>query len=275
MALRVDWIGGFVTPEMTVTRLPVVAVYSDGRVVDEGPQIAIAPGPAWPNVQLRRISATDVRKLVERAVASGIGTERDFGQPPVADAPSTRFTIRTADGVTTAEVPALLESDSSGLTDHQQAARKAARKLYDALTDLPATLGADAVSESTSYQPTAVAAVAAPWADTCTTPTATAPAAAGSAGSAGDATLPELCADGLPRQVERAWPGPALPGEPIGDGLELGCVTAGGSEATAVIAAARQAVVTTPWTSGGRQWRVRLRPLLPDESDCADLREAG
>jgi len=27
----------------------------------------------------------------------------------------------------------------------------------------------------------------------------------------------------------------------------------------------------TPWTSGGKTWWLTLRPLLPDESGCADL----
>ncbi|MCK9875512.1 cold shock domain-containing protein [Frankia sp. Ag45/Mut15] len=280
VALRVDWIGGFVTPQMLVTRLPIVAVYADGRVVDTGPEFAIAPGPAWPNVQLRRISVADVRRLLELAAASGVGRERDYGQPPVTDVPATRFTMQDADGVTTAEVPALLESDGTGLTPHQQAARRAARKLYDALTDLPATLGAGAVGEPTPFTPTAVAAVASPWTDPCTGPApvlepASTTTSSDTPISAGGAAPGGLCADGLPRQPERVWPGPRLPGEPIGDGLDVGCVTAVGGAATAVIEAAREAVATTPWTSDGRLWRVNLRPLLPDESDCADLRAAS
>ncbi|CAO5157502.1 conserved exported hypothetical protein [Frankia sp. AiPs1] len=266
VAVRVERTGGFVPADLVLTRLPIVAIYADGQVIDEGPQIAIAPPPAWPNVQLRRIPVADVRRLVDRAVAAGIGTERDFGQPPIADATSTRFTIRTASGVTRAEIPALLESDGSGLTAHQQAARRAARSLYDALTDLPATLGAGAVGTSTTYLPAAVAAIAAPWTDTCSSPDTTALAGTEPGG---------LCADGLPRQAERSWPGPALPGEPLRADTELSCVTARGDAATKVTAAARQAVTTTAWRSGGKRWRVSLRPLLPDESGCADVRRAS
>jgi hypothetical protein len=42
--------------------------------------------------------------------------------------------------------------------------------------------------------------------------------------------------DGLPRP-DQPWPGPALPGEP----------------------------------TGGTRWSVTFRPLLPDETGCADL----
>ncbi|WP_243407364.1 hypothetical protein [Frankia canadensis] len=52
-------------------------------------------------------------------------------------------------------------------------------------------------------------------------------------------------------------------------------MTARGDEATRLLAAARTAATTTPWTSGGRKWRVSLRPLLPDGSGCADLRPTG
>jgi hypothetical protein len=50
------------------------------------------------------------------------------------------------------------------------------------------------------------------------------------------------------------------------------CVTATGAEATAVIEAAGGANLLTPWLSAdGTRWSVLFRPLLPDESGCADL----
>lgn len=259
--LRVDWVGGFVTPEMLATRLPIVAVYPDGRVMSEGPQTLAYPGPALPNIQLRRISAADVRKLVDRAAAAGVGAEQDFGQPPVADAPSTRFTLRTAAGVETMQVEALFEADGHGLTAQQQSARRAAQELFTALTDLPTALGPGAVSEPESYIPAAVAAIASPWVGDCPSPS--------------DSTVPSNPCGGDPAGTERAWPGPALPGEPVGGGVDLSCVTASGDNATKLLAAARTAVTTTRWTSDGRQWKVSFRPLLPDESGCADLRATG
>ncbi|OHV27301.1 cold-shock protein [Parafrankia soli] len=273
--LRVDWVGGFVTPEMLATRLPIVAVYPDGRVMSEGPQTLTYPGPALPNIQLRRISAADVRKLVDRAAAAGVGAEQDFGQPPVADAPSTRFTLRTAAGVEM-QVEALFEADGHGLTAQQQSARRAAQELFTALTDLPTALGPGAVSESESYIPAAVAAIASPWVGDCSSPSeAAVPSGSGlpSGGTAPSGT--DVPCGGGTAGTERVWPGPALPGEPVGGGVDLSCVTASGEEATNLLAAARTAVTTTRWTSDGRQWRVAFRPLLPGESGCADLRAAG
>jgi hypothetical protein len=68
-----------------------------------------------------------------------------------------------------------------------------------------------------------------------------------------------------------AWPGPPLPGERLGRLPDVTCVVATGKQASAVITAAGNANVLTPWTSGDATWSVTFRPLLPDESGCADL----
>ena len=53
---RVSWEGGFVTPETLLGRVPMVAVYADGRVITQGPVLAIYPGPFMPNLQERTLS---------------------------------------------------------------------------------------------------------------------------------------------------------------------------------------------------------------------------
>jgi hypothetical protein len=250
LVLQVSHTGGFVTPEMLAARLPLVSVYADGRVLTEGPVVAIYPGPAWPNVQVQQIDRAAVHTLVERARAAGVTDSADLGMPPLADAPSTRFTLATATETTVREVYALTEADGlgpdSGLTGEQLAARRELRGLLDQLTDLPGTLGADAVAPAAAYEPAAVAALARPWTTT------------------GDE--PELV------QPDARWPGPALPGAPAGPLPDLGCVTATGEQARAVVTAARAANSLTPWaTDDGARWSVTFRPLLPHETGCADL----
>jgi hypothetical protein len=257
LVLQVAHTGGFVTPEMLAGRLPLVSVHADGRVITEGPVVAIYPGPAWPNVQVQEIGRAAVHTLVDLALAAGVTETGDLGTPPVADVPSTRFTLATAAGTTVREVYALSEvpgpdPGDSRLTEEQVAARAELRGLLDALTDLPGTLGTDAVSDVAPYEPTAVAALVRPW-----------PATDGD----GDAGVePDLV------QPEAHWPGPALPGEPVGPLPDLGCVTATGDQARAVAAAARVATGLTPWvTDDGARWSVTFRPLLPHETGCADL----
>jgi hypothetical protein len=248
LVLQVSYTGGFVTPEMLVGRLPIVSVYADGRVLTEGPVPAIYPGPAWPNVQVQEIDRAAVHTLVEHARAAGVTETGDLGMPPLADVPSTRFTLATATETTVREVYALIELEpgGGGLTGEQLAARAELRGFLDELTDLPGTLGPDAVSPVAAYEPAAVAALVRPW-------------------TAGGGE-PDLV------QPDARWPGPTLPGEPVGPLPDLGCVTATGDQAQAVGTAARAANGLTPWvTDDGARWSVTFRPLLPHESGCADL----
>ena len=245
LVLRVAYTGGFTSPTELATRVPVLSVYGDGRVVTAGPQIDIYPARTLPNVLVQHISRADVDKLVRLALAAGVGTAADFGQPSIMDAASTSFTVLTGSGRKTTEVYALSETDGdiSGVNQAQRAARAKLAKLFAELTDLPKTLGAGALDEAKPFTYTALAAVSFPWQGN------------------GEAT---------DNQPELAWPGPALPGDPIG-GPEVGCVTAAGDALGKVLDAAKKANAATPWTSGGKRWMVAVRPLLPDESGCADL----
>ena len=56
VVLRVEHRGGFVPPQWLASRLPMVSVYADGRVISDGPVPAIAPGPALPNLLQGRIT---------------------------------------------------------------------------------------------------------------------------------------------------------------------------------------------------------------------------
>ncbi|MBF9133074.1 hypothetical protein I0C86_29540 [Plantactinospora sp. S1510] len=244
--LRVEHVGGFVASAARLTRVPIVTIYADGRVITEGPQIAIYPGPALPNLQQQRIPLDEVDRLIGQARAAGVGSAVDLGRPSVTDMPSTRITVSSATGTEVLEAYALSEGGqgAGGLTEAQRNARTELQKLITVLTDLAGTLGPDVVEAAKPYQAEAVAAVAIPW----------------QADDNGIAAPPEV-----------AWPGPALPGSPPSTGLDQGCVDVRGAEATALLGAAAKANARTPWTSGGKRWLVSLRPLLPDEAGCADL----
>ncbi|MGY1642487.1 hypothetical protein ACI782_15375 [Geodermatophilus sp. SYSU D00703] len=245
LVLEVELVGGFVTPEMLAGRLPLVSVYSDGRVIAQGPQIAIYPAPALPNLLVWQLDEAGVQTVVDRAVAAGVTGTGDLGSPPVADAPATRFTLVTEEGTFVREVQALFElPDDGGLTPEQRTTRGELMGLVEVLTSPEGPFGA---AGPESYRPDAVGAVV-----TAYTPT----------------PEPELV------QPEVAWPGPALPGEPLEERLGLFCVVARGAEAAAVLEAAAGANALTPWTAedGGR-WALTLRPLLPHETGCADLRQ--
>ncbi|WP_409329841.1 hypothetical protein [Trujillonella humicola] len=242
LVLQVSYTGGFVTPEMLATRLPLVSIYSDGRVLSDGPVIAIYPGPALPNVQVARVDEATVRQLVEQALAAGVAETGDLGTPPIADAASTRFTLVTAEGTHVREVYALAEGGggTDGLTPEQQEGRAALAGLLDALTATTGTSGE-------AYVPESVAVVSRSWTE-----------------ADADPELP---------QAEMTWPGPPLPGEPLEPALGLSCLTAEGADAAAVLEAAAAANTRTPWVAAdGSRWALSFRPLLPHETGCPDLR---
>lgn len=248
--LRVEQIGGFVPPTANLSRFPLVSVYGDGRVITPGAQIMIFPAPALPSVQVTTIDPAAVRTLVKKATEAGVTSGAAFGRPGVADAPSTRFTVVTDAGPQSVEVLALGEAvpDDPALTAGQKAARGKLRAFLEQLGDLKSTLGAGSVKGTAPYTPAALATIATPW--------------------------KAVEEPGISAPPARTWPGPALPGELAGGGTEMGCVTVTGDAVTAVLAAAKDANALTPWTSGGKQWTVVFRPLLPDEAGCAALRRA-
>lgn len=238
LVLRVDYTGGFTTPTANVARLPLVSVYADGAMITEGPVVAVYPGPALPNLQVTRLDPAAVQDLVGRALDAGVADPGDLGSPPLADAFSTRFTLVTSEGTYQREVYALGDApEGSGLSADQEEARHR-------LADLLASVADPGGRDSTAYAAQSMAAVVTPWVD------------------------PQ---DGL-AQPEVPWPGPALPGESTGGPADVGCVTATGAQADAVVQAAQGANAATPWVTGdGSRWTVVLRPLLPDETGCADL----
>ena len=239
LVLRVERVGGLAGPEQMPGGLPLVSVYADGRRIAEGPQIAIYPPPALPSVQVQQLDRATVDRLLTRADAAGIRPGLDLGQPAVADAPTTRITVVTGAGARTLEVVGLTEAspDDPRLTPAQRAARATVAAFVQEVTDV-----AGGTPEGHPYRPATLAVLVRPYV----------------APSDG---LPEL-----PRPID--WPGPALPGTPLG---ATGCVPVSGADTGAVLDAAADATAITPWRSGGKTWSVRFRPLLPDENGCADL----
>jgi hypothetical protein len=249
LVLRIEHVGGFTMAETQVARLPIVSVYADGRVITEGPVAAIYPGLAWPNVQVVDIGREGVQEVADRALAAGVAETGDLGTPPLADAPSTRFTLVTAEETHVREVYGLTETlgmPASGLTESQVAARQELHRLSTEVTDLAVTGAGEQPPDP--WTPAAVAAIVRPW----------------------TASQEDVAQGLVPEPLP--WPGPELPGEPVGPRPDLSCVVATGEQATAVITAAGDANMLTPWVGGdGARWSVTFRPLLPDESGCADL----
>lgn len=245
-------LGGFLPVGYDVARVPSLTVYSDGLEIGEGPTPAIGPGPALPSLLERRIATAQVRDLVARAVAAGALDRTDLGRPGVADAATVRITVARPGGTSIRDVYALFEGSPApggtgvgGPTAEQEAARARLRAFVESVTSgEEAPGGGPHAADWRPYAAGRVAAVASPW----------------------NLARP---AGGTPQTLR--WPGPPLPGAAVARGAA--CTLASGDGAAAVLAAARTATVATRWTTDdGKAWQVLLRPLLPSETGCADLR---
>jgi hypothetical protein len=207
-------------------------------VITQGPQIAIYPAPALPNLQVQMASPATVDALVAKGKELG-GTLGDLGMPGVADGTTTKITINGK----TISAYALTEAQANDarLTAAQRAARTKLRTFAEQLTSLPTAEGMPAAQP---YQPTGVAAFA---------------------------TAYVKATDGLPSEPPVSpWPGPALPTSAF-EGTNQACVVAAGDQGAQVLKAAKDANQNTPWKSGTATFRVTFRPLLPDETSCGDL----
>jgi hypothetical protein len=241
LVLRIERFGGLMAPEQMPGKLPLISLYADGRLITQGPQIAIYPPPALPNLQVQQLDRATVDALLAKADAAGIRPGIDLGQPMVADAPTTRITMVTGTGARTLAVVGLTEAakDDPRLTPAQREARAKVAAFVQEVVGVPTANG---TPDGQPYRPAALAALATPYVRPSD-------------------RLPEP-----PHPVD--WPGPALPGTPLGT---AGCVTVSGADAGKVLTAAADATTITLWRSGGKMWTVRFRPLLPDETGCGDL----
>ena len=70
VAALMQFEGGHTTRQTQFTRVPIFAVYGDGRVITVGAQIAIFPGPALPSMQIAQLTSVEVAQIAGSATAA-------------------------------------------------------------------------------------------------------------------------------------------------------------------------------------------------------------
>lgn len=229
--LQVEVAGGFVPVGWDFANVPQLTVYSDGRAIVHGPQILIYPGPALPNLQE---STADVDALVSAAQDAGLLADPpDYGQPMIADVPTTFVTL-TVDGQTYAHAANALDIEVGsaadlGITDEQMAARAT-------LAEFVATAQGLVAPDSEPLAIEAFGFFAWPASETTD-----------------DGLEPEL----LP------WPLDL----PLADASD--CTLVEGSDAATLRETLASANQTTRFEDDGVTYDVFFRPLLPHETGCA------
>jgi hypothetical protein len=116
IVLRIGYEGGFEPIEHAFLNLPTLLVTGDGRLIVQGPQIEIYPGPLLPNMQVRTISEEGIQQLLDMAAERGLLTDREYTNPTnIADAPDTVVVINANGETYEHRAYALAEGESDEL----------------------------------------------------------------------------------------------------------------------------------------------------------------
>lgn len=244
LVLRWEHVGGFVPAEFDLARIPEWSLYGDGRVIVQGPQIEIYPGPALPNLLVFRLSEEGVQAVLRAARDAGLmdGDAR-YPQPCVMDAPATVFTV-VAEGRTNVVEADALEIDAacSGVDGVDEEARARLREFQRELGDLASWLPEGSIGAEEPYEADAIRIYALPY--------------------RGDPDVP---------QEPLTWP-LATPlsrfGEPSARLQDARCGVVTGPDLETLRPLFERATQLTPWVSDGERFGLVLRPLLPDERGC-------
>jgi hypothetical protein len=251
LVLRFRYVGGFAPPSAHLMDLPVVSVYGDGTVIVPGPQVAIYPGPALPNLQRATITPAGMQILLAAARDAGIlGPDAHYDLGGIMDASTAEFTLSAEGRVHTVSAYALMEGGGREPelppdTDPAVADARARLSLFQGqLGSLEALLDTE-IGPWTPFEPESVQVLV-------------------TAGAPDDGQgLVQQPID-WPLDAALATFGDALP--ILVEGQRCGVVV--GAELDTLWPLLSEANALTPWTDGDAAFGIAARPLLPSETGC-------
>ena len=246
VVLRVAYEGGFVPPEYTLGSMPFWSLFGDGTLIVPGPQIEIYPGPALPNLLATPIAQDGVQAILGAARDAGLmNGDATYGNDCIADAPTTVFTTNASGQTSVVSAYALDVGAPTGSCGGKGDAdeRRALAEFHAKLGDLGSWLPEGSLGTERPYRPSRMRVYVLTYeAD------------------------PELPQDPVEWPLDVPLAGF---GEPVANTtIDLRCGVVSGSGFKTLFAAAKGANGLTPWTSGGTEFHLILRPLLPDEHTC-------
>ena len=247
---RVSLEGGFVTPEALLGRMPIVAVYADGRVITLGPVPAIYPGPLMPNLQEQTLSPEALERLVGLAREKDLLKDVKYDFAGIADVADTVLEINLDGKSYRLTAYALAESGiggevapAVGVPPADAAGRAAMREFIDALTQIPAD---DFVDDQHPYDYQALRLYVT------------------KAAVVEDSEFPG-------EQPPVAWPldDLATAGEPVANSpVGARCLVVEGDDLATIKPLLEGANQISVFESNGEHYSLIPRPLYPDESGC-------
>lgn len=249
IVFRVSWDGGFVTPETILGRLPIIVVYADGRVITQGPQLAIYPGPLMPNLQEQTLLPAALDRLIELARQKDLLQTVRYDFPGIADAADTVLEINLdgqsyrVSAYALAEAVDLEQGGANGLDPEAIEGRAALKEFIDALTAIP---DADFADEEHPLEISRLQLYA------------------GKAVIVPNSELPgEQPAIDWPLD-DLATAGASVENSPI----DVRCQVVEGDDLATILPLLEGANSLSTFRSGGELYSLIPRPLLPGESGC-------
>jgi hypothetical protein len=235
VVIRIGEVGGMLPPWMTVSSYPSVVVFADGRLIMQGPQMDIYPGPALPSLVVTQLSAAGLAQVLTWAGQAGlVGPDRTLGEP-LLDSPVTVFTVVTDAGTHTTTLQGA----------NNDPAVVALMSFQDVLLGVRAYLDAGGVvGEDVPYSWQRMQIVSLPM-------------------TVNESPDPQMV-------TVRDWP--LAPLATLGGLLEpsMGyrCAVVEGGDIDALRSALEGANQLTLWTAGEQTYQIAFHPLLPDELGC-------
>lgn len=229
--------GGFAPVDYSLSEVPDVTIYGDGRIFTAVPDPDASIGQPIA-LEQSKISAEDLTAFLDEAASSGLFDEgTDFGAPGVTDQPSTNITLHAGGSAQTVDVYALgfpapdAQPGGRSMLSGEQTERR------DELIELMAAARALA-DGGEAYVPTEVRA-----------------------------TMFELGPGVDPPDDARPWPGPAFDEFPAPDDSGRSCLVVSGDDAAALFRSAGADEGIT-WERDGVSRQIVVVALLPGQEGC-------
>lgn len=259
LLIRIESLGSML-PAAPFTTVPEFSLFDDGAIYSLGPQLAIFPPPALPNLVFTRINEAAVQKLVAAARTAGLDQPRELvASVSLADAPTTIITFFDGEEFVTSSASGLLilTEPPDDWDDETWEAFVQIRSIVSLLLGFSTQIEASEIIEpERSIAPERLQVIAYP-ADHA---------------FAGMSSIPNL------EQPALTWPLlPALAEIAAKTDeenlLDSGCVEINGDDVQTIVEVVLEGDLMSPWVDPADdtvQYGVLFRPLLPDQSACDD-----
>lgn len=223
-------------PWETLRWYPTVAFYGDGRLITQGPQVELYPGPALPSLSVTHFSQDAIDPVLQWAAEAGLqGPDRQIG-PQILDAGSTVFTVNSAAGTHHTSVTDLSANDPE---------IGALREFMDVMGNLRQWLAEDVASDETPYPFDRMRVISSP------------------------ADLANLPDPNFATTVEWPLSSPATRGQSWGEPADYRCWELSGDELETVRSLFEQANELTLYRADDDvAYQFYVHPLLPDDEAC-------